>query len=303
MQTPNYLIHKHSVTIINQDEIEAFTSNDDFNVLGVELFKEILSPLIVVATVYRKDDSGKSVPFNHEEAALIGNLVRYNKLCSAFLEQFTRKRSETSLIFLRCIAETYINLKYFLKFKDKATITHYIKHSLRQEKKMIELIRQNVSNKTEADDIELRMMESINRAFRKSDFEEDEIGNSSKWDEKVKSRLSEIFDPQAYVLIYGSSSHAIHGNWQDLIHFHLTEEGDGFQAKTDWSVPTLQILSGAILLSCDLLRNYAIEVLPESQSKNELIDFIDDLGNRTFRLDNQHEKFLQKHRQERKGSK
>jgi len=256
----------------------------------------MLSPLRTIASVVRRDSEGDTVPFTHEEAALIGNLVRYDKLCSAFLEQFTRKRTETSLIFLRCIAETFVNLKFFLKYKDESTLNHYIKQSLRQEKQFIELVRKNVSDKAHADDIEIRMQESIERSFRKSDFEEDEINNSSKWNEKIKSRINEILSPEAYILLYGSSSHAIHGNWQDLITFHLTSSGDGFQVNTEWSTPTLQILSAVVLLSCDLLRDYATEVLPDSESKNKLLEFVEDLIQRTILLDVTHETFIQTRR-------
>jgi hypothetical protein len=296
MNNPDYLMHKHPFTLVEKEVIELFTSNDEFNMVGVELFKEILSPLITIVSVERLNSDGNIVPFNHEEAALIGNLVRYNKLCSAFLEQFTRKRTETSLIFLRCITETFVNLKFFLKYKDQSTLNHYIKQSLRQEKQFIELVRKNISDKSQADDIEIRMQDSIKRSFRASDFEEDEINNSSKWDEKVKSRINEILGPEAYILLYGSSSHAVHGNWQDLINFHLTASGDGFLPNIEWSTPTLQILSAVTLLSCDLLRDYAAEVLPDSESKNVLLEFVDDLMQRTILVDVTHETFIQNKR-------
>ncbi len=296
MSNPDYLMHRHPITAVQKEVIELYSSNDEFNIVGVELFKEVLSPLITITSVERRNPEGIIIPFNHEEAALIGNLVRYDKLCSAFLEQFTRKRSETSLIFLRCITETFVNLKFFLKHKDQSTINHYIKQSLRQEKQFIELVRKNVSNKSTAEDIEIRMQESIERSFRLSDFEENEINNSSKWNEKIKSRISEILSPEVYILLYGSSSHAIHGNWQDLITFHLKSSGDGFTANTEWSTPTLQILSAVIILSCDLLRDYATEILPDSDSKIELLEFVENLMQRTILLDVTHEKFIQSKR-------
>jgi hypothetical protein len=298
MSNPDYLMYRHPITPVKKEVIELFTNNDEFNILGVELFKEILSPLITITSVERQNSKGEIVPFTHEEAALIGNLVRYVKLCSAFLEQFTRKRTETCLIFLRCIAETFVNLKYFLKYKDESTLNHYIKQSLRQEKQFIELVRKNVSDKAHADDIEIRMQQSIEKSFRTSDFEEDEVNNSSKWNEKVKSRINEILSPEAYILLYGSSSHAIHGNWQDLITFHLINLDDGFKVNTDWNTPTLQILSAVILLSCDLLRDYTTEVLPSSKSKNELLELVDDLMQRTILLDVTHETFIQNKRKE-----
>lgn len=293
---PDYLIYKHKITNVDDKEVSSFTTHGEFNNLGVELLKEIAVLMVPVSAIYRADENGKKIPFNHEEAALIGNLIRYCKLCNAFLEQFVKQRLETSLIFFRSLSETYINLKYFLKFKDEHTLRHYIKNSLRQEKELLEIIKRNIADKSEIENIEHRIMESVNKAFRTSDFEEDEINNSSKWDNKVKSRIKEIIHPDFYVLIYGNASHAVHGNWQDLINFHLEKEGEGFLPDTEWTYPTLQIIHAATVLSCDLLHNYAKEVLPESDSKNELIDRIEDIMKRTFKLDYQHEIFTQNNR-------
>jgi hypothetical protein len=296
--SPDYLMYQHKFTEVDDEKIKAFTTHEEFNELGVELLKEIAMLLVPVASIYRTDSNGNKVPFKHEEAALIGNLVRYCKLCSAFLEQITKKRIETSLIFFRCLSETYINLKFFLKFKDENTLRQYIQNSLRVEKELLDIIKRNVSEKEEAEHIEERMMASINRAFRTSDFEEEDINNSSKWDAKVKSRIKEIIHPDFYVLIYGLASHAVHGNWQDLINYHLEKEGDGFLPDTDWTMPTLQIIHATTVLSCDLLHNYATEVLPDSESKTNLIANIEDIMSRAFKLDGQHELFTQQQRRD-----
>lgn len=291
---PDYLQFKNKITELDDEKMSAFTTHGEFNELGVELFKEIALLIVPVAAIYKQDEKGKSIPFNHEQAALIGNLVRYCKLCSAFLEQFTKMRLETSLIFFRCLSETYINLKYFLKFKDQYTLNHYIKNSLRQEKDLLEILRRNTSDKKVIENIEARMIDSINRSFKTSDFDENDISNSSKWNDKIKARIKEIIDPDFYILIYGNASHAIHGNWQDIISFHLKKENDGFLPDTEWTYPTLQIIFSATVLSCDLLHNYAEEVLPESKNKRDLIESIEDIMTRAFKLDRQHELFIQK---------
>jgi hypothetical protein len=293
---PDYLMFQHKITEVDSEKIETFTSHGEFNELGVELLKEIAKLIVPVAAIYRKDNQGNKVPYNHEEAALIGNLVRYCKLCSAFLEQITKQRVETSIIFFRCLAETYINLKYFLKFKDENTLRHYIKNSLRVEKDLIDIIKRNVAEKGEVEHIEERMTASINRAFRTSDFDEEDISNSFKWETKVKARIKEIIHPDFYVLIYGIASHAIHGNWQDIIDYHLKQEGDGFLPDTEWTMPTLQITHATTVLSCDLLHNYATEVLPDSENKTKLIKKIEDIMSRAFKLDHQHELFTQQQR-------
>lgn len=291
---PDYLQHKFDTKDFDKSEITQFQNNDEYCSYGVELLKEFYSISITVILIERRDSNNQPVPYNKEEAALIGNLVRFNKLGSAFLEQITKKRLETSMIFFRCIAETYINIKYFLKFKDQHTLRHYIKHSLRQEMQLIEKIKSNIADKEEVLHIEKRMMESINRAFETSDFDFEEINNSTKWESKVKKRVLEIIDPAFYIFIYGNASHSIHGNWQDLLSFHLRKVENGFLPKSEWNIPNLQIINAVTILACDLLENYCDEIIPVGDEKKRLLDAIHSIGIRSFALDEQHELFIQK---------
>ena len=289
---PDYLMHKTDRTEVNEEKILGFDDHSEFSYLAVEIFKEI-SILIVTVSSIRRSSGGVEIPYNREEAAVFGNLVRYCKISSAYLEQYTKKRMETCMILLRSLMETYINLKYFLKYKDQHTISHYIKHSLKQEKLLLELIRQREGKDPSLQHIEMRMKDSINRSIKDSGFTEEEISNSSKWADKVKQRLSEIIDPSLYI-IYGNSSHSVHGNWQDLLFFHLTKSGDGFQPKSEWTTPNIQLLAPMTLMSCDLLRNFAEEVIPESKNKDALIEEIKDIFVRAYKLDKLHEQFIQK---------
>ena len=291
---PNYLKNKYPTTILDEKEISAFKTHDDFNIIGIEILKEIAILFTTVTGCIRVDSTGNEIPFNHEEAAIIGNMVRFCKLTSAFLEQFAKGRGETASIMFRCLAETYINLKFFLKFKDEHTLNHYIKHSLRQELNLLEIIKRNVADKEKMDDIEERMIASIKRSFRHSDFEEDKVNNSSKWDSKVKSRVKEIIGPDFYVLIYGLASHSIHGNWQDLISFHLKRKDEGFLPEFNWTLPTLQIVTAVTTMSCNLLKNYAEVALPKDEKREELFNVIDDILLRALQLDSLHEAAIQR---------
>lgn len=289
---PDYLMYKTERTEINEEKILDFDDHGEFSHLAVEIFKEI-SVLIVTVSSIRRRSNGVEIPYNREEAALFGNLVRYCKISSAYLEQYTKKRTETCMILLRSLMETYINLKYFLKCKDQYTLSHYIKHSLKQEKLLLEFIRQNGGNDPTLEHIEQRMTESINRSIKDSGFTEDEISNSSKWADKVKQRLTEIINPSLYI-IYGNSSHSVHGNWQDLLFFHLSKSGDGFMPKSEWTTPTIQLLAPVTLMSCDLLKNFSEEVLPASDNKDILLEEIKDIFVRAYKLDKLHEQFIQK---------
>ncbi|MBK9801290.1 MAG: hypothetical protein IPP56_16735 [Bacteroidetes bacterium] len=142
--------------------------------------------------------------------------------------------------------------------------------------------------------IEKRIIASIQNSFETSEFNPDEMNNSSKWDSKIKERLAEIIDPAFYEMIYGNGSHAIHGNWQDILHFHLEKYENGFIPDTTWTMPSFQILNAATILSCDLLRNYCEEILPENSEKDKLLETIKYIGYRSFEIDILHEEFIKK---------
>ncbi|MDZ7797803.1 MAG: hypothetical protein U5N56_12540 [Candidatus Marinimicrobia bacterium] len=98
---------------------DKFENYNDFNHIGVDLFKEITIPIRIISSIKRANpETGKIVEYDKEIAVIIGSFVRYGKLTSSLLEQFTQARTENAIIFFRCLAETYINLKYFLKYTE-----------------------------------------------------------------------------------------------------------------------------------------------------------------------------------------
>lgn len=292
INNPDYLVHKYDTTEIDETKVKSFDSHDEFSDLAVELFKEISVLIVTIASLERKQN-GNIIPLNKEEAVLMGNLIRYSKISSAYLEQYVKKRQETCMILFRSLMETYINLKYFLKFKDQYTLSHYIKHSLKQEKMFLDHLKKYGGLDPELKHIEDRISASILRSMTDSGFTEDEIKNSSKWEDKVRKRLNEIISPAFYIL-YGNSSHSVHGNWQDLLFFHLSKNGDGFIQKPEWTTPTIQLIAPVTLISCDLLKNFAEEVVPDSDQKKDLLELIKDIFLRTRKLEILHEKFIQK---------
>jgi hypothetical protein len=272
---------------------ENLTGLHDFNKVGVELFKEIAIPIRIISSSKRVNpQTGEFIEYEKETAVIIGSFVRYGKLTSSLLEQFTQTRAENAIIFFRCLAETFINLKYFLKYSDDFTIKHFIKHSLQTEKEMLEIIRKNVSDKEQMSHIEKRMTKSINQAFDETDFDFDELNKSTKWNKKVKSRISDILHPEAYSFIYGAGSQAIHGNWQDLVSFHLEKGENGYFPKTEWTVPQIQILTSATIMSCDILKEYLEFFIPNDNERSELFKLIQDISNRCEKLVEIHENYL-----------
>lgn len=287
----DYLQFMTDKTSVDENVIKEFTNESEFNAVSISLFKEYLSLIVPIASIRRYQDGLDPIPFRSPEAALIGNLVRYWKISRAMLDEFAKGREEILHIHFRCLAETYVNIKYFLEKNDETTLNHYIKHSLRQEKKLLELIRNNIKHSNKIKPIEERMIASIKRSIEMSGFKEDKIKNSSKWESKLKSRINDLMDPGLYILLYGNTSHAIHGNWQDLINFHLIKSEEGFEPNIEFRQPNCKTLNTVNMISCELLSEYGTAILPQSNRKEELLVALKDIMKRTFKLRCLHEEY------------
>lgn len=290
---PDYLEYVKEQISISDESLNSFTDENEFNQIGVEVFKEACFMLIPIASLRKKNSEG-DVPYNKSEAAIMGNLARYVKLSNALLEQFVKKRGETVHILIRCLAETYINTLFLLKFSDSNTINHYIKQSLRIEKQMLQIIQDNIKSRDSILPIEKRMIDSIKRTISLSGFDENKLTSGSKWDDKVRARIFEIIDPEFYVLLYGTSSHAVHGNWQDLIDHHLIEKDGGFFQNNDWNFPHYQLLMAATMLTNDLTIEVARKIIPEGKNKTKLINAVSENLNLVLRINSAHELLRQK---------
>ena len=88
------------------------------------------------------------------------------------------------------------------------------------------------------------------------------------------------------------ASHAVHGNWQDLISHHLEIKEDGFLPETRWTSPKPQPLFVAALITLDACEDYVSYLFPESDDKTKMRKSLADCKARAIEADCLHEDFL-----------
>jgi hypothetical protein len=130
--------------------------------------------------------------------------------------------------------------------------------------------RLNGSRNGEISPIEERIKKSIEKSFDSSDFELDEVRNSSKW-KSILSRAQKVASPNFYEIFYGISSHSIHGNWQDILFNHLKKENNEFLLNLDWVRPRPQIMDGVIILNLETTILFAERELNGISDKDLII--------------------------------
>lgn len=282
-------------TTINLDEIKSYQTESQFIGLAVELFKEVGIITNVLSCAFKGDANNTPQQWDRDEAILGGLMIRLTKLQSGFLDQVCQKRRELVEILSRCLAETIINLTYLLNGKSSKLFDEFVEYSLREEKRMLNRVNQNIKERGNELPIEKRIKKSIDRAFKLSLLTPEQVDESNyePWGEKIYKRAKAAKIEYVYD-VFSSHNHYVHGNWQDLLFHHIDDVGNRFIPKPDWSYIRPQPIFALAIFSVDVDRLYLFQNFPDGKDKKMLTDLLDDALNRIIQVDRLHEAFLQR---------
>jgi hypothetical protein len=279
-------------TDVSSTRTDAFTSEDDFNGLAVDLLIEVGSFICVAANL----TPAKTRRWDRNQAVLGGHLVRLYKLISALLDQICQHRREITFIIARLAFECIVNIRFLIKFGDAATYDSYVRYSLRQEKRLYDRISKEIEARGgETLPVEERMLRSIDKAVKASGLSIEDLSPSrpKDWgDKNLYERADAVGLAGTYIGTFGGPSSSIHGNWMDLLEFNLEthhEEGN-FSPEFEWHNPRPQIGQTVALLAVEAVREYFAYV------GEGPIEFMEegftDLSNRIREAMRAHEAFL-----------
>ncbi len=236
-------VNEIEAVAVEDDTIAAYISEDQFNALTVELLKEVGSFVCVAACVMPADTK----VWSRNQAIQGGHLVRLFKLISALLDQICQDRRETTFILSRLAFETIVNLAYLIECGSPELFEQYIRHSLRQEKRLHNRIVANIEARGGVRlPIEDRMLSSISAAVTKSGFSIADLSPDEprSWGQgSLYQRAKAVGFEVMYLAAFGGGSQNVHGNWMDLLEYHLDEDGNGFVPSLDWHRHRPQVAS------------------------------------------------------------
>lgn len=281
-------------TEINIEKIKKFTSENDFMNLSVELFKELAIVTTIISDINCVNKRGIPKGWNRNEAILNGLIIRINKLQSGILDQTCQKRLEICHILFRCLYESLINLEYLLQGDDEL-FDEFVEYSLRKEKEFYNKINKNINKRGTETPIEKRMKKSIENTFNVSSMKFEEVNekNRQSWGDTIFKRADDVGMGELHLGLFGLSSHSVHGNWQDLLNYHLSYKDKNFFSNCNWNIPRPQYLLAIGLISTEILKSYLNHTMKACVEKENIERIIADIGNRMKIVDSLHEKFLQ----------
>jgi hypothetical protein len=193
-------------------------SNNDFMVDLVAVANDVRKAVILIAGIVSQKE------IEPEKLDILrGHLVRIYKLYDTFTFLIVERRTEIAFIVLRSLAETIINLNYLIKYFDTDIYKKYKRASLAYEKQLENIVLRNIQKRNNKLPIEKRMLESINKTYKRShldNLEEKEL-EKTKWGlEKkhleISGKAEDVGLYPIYELVFKISSHYVHGSWHEL---------------------------------------------------------------------------------------
>lgn len=268
-------------TEVDLQGLKNFESQEQYVSIGLELLKEITRITALLAFTHPLDNLNKPRKWTRNEAILSGLMVRLTKLQLGIIDATEKQRMEIGHILFRCLAETVINLKYLLiKSKESESIfDEYMQYSLQEEQRLLDVIDGNVQARGKEIPIEKQMRKSILQSFEDSGL----VPSNAKrikqkgWGGILFDRAGAIGMKDAYLGIFGLPSHVVHGNWQDLLMYHIDRDGQEFSPRGGWAAPQPEIVLMAALLSCNECEEYLDILLPQSDDRDVVSRMVKDL--------------------------
>ncbi len=281
-------------TNISLEDMKAFQTEAPFVSQAVDLFEEVRKITWVIACSMRLDENNQPREWNRNEAVLGGLMIRSFKLQDAILDQVCKNRLEIADILFRCLIETIINLRFLLSRNTNEQYDEYIKYSLRVEKRLLQHIEENIAQRGHELPIETRMKKSASGAIASSGFslEEEEEADKRGWGGGIFQRWRAVGISDYYFPLFTMPSHAVHGNWQDLITHHVKQDNAFYSPSPEWTRSRPQGLHTATVFCADCDIEYTRNLLPECDARTEMISLLEDVVGRTRTAVEGHERFL-----------
>ncbi len=272
------------------------STKSEITKIAFELYRETAMVAILISNLY----AGRTEEANlfRNQAIQAGLIVRIAKFMGAILAlqcDKVKEHGEVIMALNRCISESAINLKFFSEIATEEDFEKYVKSSFRPEKETYDYIKENIERRGTTLPIEERIIESINKTIINSGFHDiTELENLPRR-EDFKSILNKMDMEQAYPLLQGIPSHAIHGTWMDLILHHLQKNEQGFSPKLTTFFPDASLLSPISVLILSAIKSYLLKNFSNNPDVvRALSNRIDDLSDRISKVDSLHEETLSK---------
>ena len=264
---------------VTEEMLEACRADDQFGALVYELYKEAGS-LVCISSAVHFGDTADAIKLDRNQAVCVGLLVRIAKyMVSVVKLSADIEHGETVQALNRCIIESAVNLRYLLLKDDYEVYDRFVKNGLVAERELYDMIQENITARGgEQLAIEQGMLNSIKDTCELSGLAVEEIDpKAGSWGGSFRDRLTSLgYDWPAYTVLERIPSHAIHGDWVDLVKNHLLPKGDRFEPNYDRLNTDGELLSPVAIFVVEAARAYLGKYfdLPDAEPLHQRLDSV-----------------------------
>ena len=272
---------------VSAELLKECRASRQFGPLAFELYKEGGKLISLICTLRSGDELDRhGLDRNH--AICSGLLVRISKLMISVVKLTADiEHGETVKILNRCIVESSVNLLYLLlKVDEDAVFDSFVLSSLQAEAKLYDFIQENIGNRGGKQlAIESWMISSIRDTLHRSGTNLDSARQrKGSWGGSFRDKLAALEMEDGYPALQMVPSHAVHGDWVDLLKEHLVPKGKGFEPNLDWTKTDGEMLGPVSIFAIEGGLQYLDEYF-EGPVAEALEDRLEDLRSRMFKTE------------------
>jgi Family of unknown function (DUF5677) len=267
---------------------------DVFAEAAFELLKDIAQTNVVAVCIEERDDEGAPIPMTRDAAILGALLVRCMKLTHGLLQTASDRRMELLNLFIRPLIESAVNLRFLLELGNPDVFQDFVVYSFRADRQLRERIRTHITEAGgTATPIQARILDSIDRSLKRSGVGQDDRPTGA-WPQRIFDRFDQLGLNDEYLFQFSVQSHYVHGNWHELLSYHLRKHEGGFLLDTSWGDVRPQPLLAATLVLGQATRSYLDTVPMAAPERALLVGRLERAVARVLRVGELHESFLTK---------
>lgn len=271
-------------------------SNASFSETSFNLYKETLLVSTIASNIILSGDKTKAY-FDIRQGVEAGLIIRITKIMKSVLALLCDRVSnhgDSILALNQCILESSINLKFFCENAEKKDFDDFIKSSLKPEKELFETVKKNIEIRGETLPIETRIINSIKHVFKSSEISGIDDLKTIPRRKDYRSMLRLMNMESSYSMLQGVPSHAIHGDWVDILKHHIEEiEKSNFIPNTKPLVPDTRQLCPVNLMVLNSVQSYIKKYFPIGNEDIEiLLARVANLIKRNKEVDEAHEEYI-----------
>ena len=208
-----------------------FGSDVELNNFALTFSKDLSE--IIEFTSLLSNENIRLNQYNLNECTIVGSLIRIIKYYKEILINYEQNKSEIINLFVRPLYESLITIKYLIINGEESQKNF----RLISYKARFEVLKKQEDFEGK-DSLQFkRLLSKINAKLDLDELTFSDLELENKKDYKKKWKLDgksfrdinkEVDIDYFYSSTYGVSSDTIHGNWQEIIDYHLTKKENGY---------------------------------------------------------------------------